>query len=130
MIKGKKADEAKCFELLNKASESHRKYVKMVQGGGGCDRHLFGLKQMMNEDEYTLMFEAPLFTRSRTWELSTSNISNNYIDGFGNCELHPHGIGLTYVIRDQKLCINIIQHRNKKDSTSKKLCDALHKSLL
>jgi len=65
---------------------------------------------MVKEGEKVPLFNHPLFNKSKYWELSTSNISSEHLDGFGNNELVPGGIALTYVIKKNKICFNLTQN--------------------
>ena len=68
--------------------------------GRGIDRHLLGLRCMMQPGERHELFEDDLFMQSQTWKLSTSGLSagdqwrgtgfgSPEHDGYGvNCELH------------------------------------------
>ena len=43
--------------------------------GRGIDRHLLGLRLLLNKQERSDLFDDPLFQRSQTWKLSTSGLS-------------------------------------------------------
>lgn len=48
------------------------------------DRHLFGLKRMLREGERVPeIYSDPAFARTSHWELSTSQLSSAYFDGWG-----------------------------------------------
>ena len=52
--------------------------------GQGVDRHLFGLKGMLKEGEALPdIYIDPPFSLSSHWELSTSQLSSKYLDGWG-----------------------------------------------
>ena len=52
------------------------------------------------------MFENPMFKKSGSWEISTSNVSNDFYDGFGFGSVVPYGIGCGYVIKGEKIIFN------------------------
>ena len=57
------------------------------------DRHLFGLKRMLKEGEaLPEIYKDPAFSLSSKWELSTSQLSSKYLDGWGYGEgpYHRH----------------------------------------
>lgn len=66
------------------AARRHVKYATWASDGQGVDRHLFGLKKMLKEGEpLPEIFSDPAFGRSSHWELSTSQLSSRYLDGWG-----------------------------------------------
>jgi hypothetical protein len=63
----------------------------------GVDRHFFGLSKMIRQDETPpALFSDPLFERSKTWILSTSNLPT--CPGFGPAV--DNGIGVGYGLYD------------------------------
>ena len=46
------------------------------------------------------MYTDASFSRTNHWELSTSNLSSQYLDGWGYGEVVPDGYGLSYSIGD------------------------------
>lgn len=48
------------------------------------DRHLFGLKKMLKEGEPTpSIYTDEAYSKTSNWELSTSNLSSPFLDGWG-----------------------------------------------
>jgi hypothetical protein len=47
MLEGTKGKEKDLVELMKKAAGSHSAFTKLCQGAKACDRHLYGLKQML-----------------------------------------------------------------------------------
>lgn len=71
-------------ELMRKAAARHIQYATWAADGQGVDRHLFGLKKMLREGEpVPEIYTDEAFTKSNHWELSTSQLSSKYIDGWG-----------------------------------------------
>lgn len=71
----------------------HVQYAAWAADGQGVDRHLFGLKQMLKEGEpLPEIYTDPAFGQSSHWELSTSQLSSQYLDGwgYGEGEFHIH----------------------------------------
>lgn len=63
--------------------------------GRGIDRHLLGLRCMIQDGECHELFEDELFSRSQTWKLSTSGLSAGHQwrgTGFGSPEHDGYGI--------------------------------------
>jgi carnitine O-acetyltransferase len=71
-------DDASKLELLRAAANAHVKYLGVAGKAEGCDRLLFGLKMMMDEDELAsedaAMYADPVFAESGTWKMSTSHL--------------------------------------------------------
>ncbi|KAI0074058.1 acyltransferase ChoActase/COT/CPT [Panus rudis PR-1116 ss-1] len=88
-------------QLFRKAVARHLQYAAWAADGQGVDRHLFGLKKCLKEREPTpAIYEDPAYSRTNHWELSTSNLSSSYLDGWGYGEVVPDGYGLSYSIGD------------------------------
>jgi carnitine O-acetyltransferase len=65
------------FALLRRAIQTHTSLSREAATGRGIDRHLLGLRLMMNPEagERAALFDDPLFDRSQEWKLSTSALS-------------------------------------------------------
>jgi len=89
-------------ELFRRAVASHIQYSTWAADGQGVDRHLFGLKKLIKpgEEEVPELYKDEAFARSSHWELSTSQLSSRYFDGWGYGEVVPDGYGLSYAIGD------------------------------
>jgi carnitine O-acetyltransferase len=98
-------------------------YAAWAGDGQGVDRHLFGLKKMLKEgEELPEIYKDEAFGKTSHWELSTSQLSSPYFDGWGYGEgefrlqldclggavtdatmrslVVPDGYGLSYSIGD------------------------------
>jgi carnitine O-acetyltransferase len=83
MLSGDKSNEDK-MTLFKKAVNRHLQYAAWAADGQGVDRHLFGLKKLLKEGEETpRLYEDVAYSRTNHWELSTSNLSSNWLDGWG-----------------------------------------------
>ncbi|KAF7346576.1 Carnitine acetyl transferase [Mycena sanguinolenta] len=88
--------------LFRKAVTRHLQYAAWAADGQGVDRHLFGLKKMLKEGEdVPELYLDRAFSRTNHWELSTSQLSSPYFDGWGYGEVVPDGYGLSYGIGDR-----------------------------
>ena len=77
--------------LFNLAVVRHVQYATWAVDGQGVDRHLFGLKKMLKEGEpLPEIYTDPAFGLSSHWELSTSQLSSRYLDGWGYGEGEFH----------------------------------------
>jgi len=98
---GKKRDPTELRELFGKAVARHMQYSAWAADGQGVDRHLFGLKMSLKEgEEVPELYKDEAFSKSNHWELSTSQLSSVYFDGWGYGEVVPDGYGLSYSIGD------------------------------
>lgn len=62
----------------------HLQYAAWAADGQGVDRHLFGLKKIMNKgEELPAIFKDASYAKTSHWELSTSQLSSDYFDGWG-----------------------------------------------
>lgn len=108
--------------LFKRAVARHLQYAAWAADGQGVDRHLFGLKKLLGPNESVPeIYTDPSFSKSNHWELSTSNLSSAYLDGWGYGEgqiclirgssvqltdwfsidpVVPDGYGLSYSIGD------------------------------
>ena len=108
--------------LFRRAVSRHLQYAAWAADGQGVDRHLFGLKKMLKEGEpLPKIYEDPAFAKASHWELATSQLSSNYLDGWGFGErlypsfspriqtllildtVVPDGYGLSYSIQDTNI---------------------------
>ncbi|KAI6041368.1 acyltransferase ChoActase/COT/CPT [Pisolithus marmoratus] len=87
--------------LFRRAVARHLQYAAWAADGQGVDRHLLGLKKVLREGEpIPDIYSDPAFGKTSHWELSTSQLSSKFIDGWGYGEVVPDGYGLSYSIGD------------------------------
>ncbi|RIA85327.1 acyltransferase ChoActase/COT/CPT [Glomus cerebriforme] len=71
-------------ELGYKAINAHVKYMAEAVEGKGCDRHLLGLRMSLEPHEQKpAIFTDPTYAKSSHWNLSTSQLSSEYFQGYG-----------------------------------------------
>ena len=70
--------------LFRRAAARHLQYAAWAADGQGVDRHLFGLKKLLKDgEELPGIYKDPAFGRTSHWELSTSQLSSRFFDGWG-----------------------------------------------
>ncbi|RDX49945.1 acyltransferase ChoActase/COT/CPT [Lentinus brumalis] len=70
--------------LFRKAISRHLQYAAWAADGQGVDRHLFGLKKCLKEGEpVPEIYTDEAFSKTSHWELSTSQLSSPFLDGWG-----------------------------------------------
>ncbi|KAI8976252.1 acyltransferase ChoActase/COT/CPT [Pilobolus umbonatus] len=98
------------YQLLAKATQSHRTYTQIASDGHGCDRHLMVLRilngshEMIDAQGERVKAEmAPIFTdpihfQSQTWKLSTSGLHAGVrLMGTGFGAVYEDGYGVNYM---------------------------------
>lgn len=89
--------------LFRNAVDAHVRYLHAAADGKGVDRHLFGLRKILKADEeIPAIFRDPAYTYSSTWVLSTSQLSSEYLNGFGWSQVVDHGFGIAYMINENR----------------------------
>lgn len=70
--------------LFRKAMKRHLQYAAWAADGQGVDRHLFGLKKLIREGEsMPKLYQDDSYPKTNHWELSTSQLSSPFVDGWG-----------------------------------------------
>ncbi|KAJ3516967.1 hypothetical protein NLJ89_g785 [Agrocybe chaxingu] len=101
MLDPKITDPIHLRSLFQRAAARHIQYATWAADGQGVDRHLFGLKKLLKPSEpLPSIYTDPAFPATSHWELSTSQLSSPYFDGWGYGEVVPDGYGLSYAIGD------------------------------
>ena len=75
--------------------------------GKGVDRHLFGLKQMLQPNEPVQKFSLINFSYSQTWYISSSQVPSEYFQSWGWSQVIDDGFGLTYLINNDWIHVHI-----------------------
>ncbi|KAK4892602.1 Carnitine O-acetyltransferase mitochondrial [Elasticomyces elasticus] len=98
-----------CQQLFRKAVNQHVAYISDASEGKGVDRHLFGLKKLLEEgEELPDLFKDPAYTYSSTWFVSSSQLSSEYFNGYGWSQVIDEGWGMAYMINENSLQFNIV----------------------
>lgn len=109
--------------LLQKAIQSHLEYMIAASSGKGVDRHLLGLRSMMqtpDEQKQALIFQDPSYIQSMYFRISSSNMSpgDYFWGGFG--PVVPEGYGINYAIGKENIkfsisSLNVCRETNSRD---------------
>lgn len=90
-------------KLFRAALSQHTKYTLEASDGRGVDRHLFGLKKLLQPGEkLPALYEDPAFAYSSSWYLSTSQLSSEYFNGYGWSQVIDDGFGIAYMINENR----------------------------
>ncbi len=90
-------------QLFRAAVQQHVKYTADASDGYGVDRHLFGLKKLIQEgEEMPEIFTDPAYTYSSTWYISSSQLSSEYFNGYGWSQVIDQGWGIAYMINENR----------------------------
>ncbi|KAF9523928.1 acyltransferase ChoActase/COT/CPT [Crepidotus variabilis] len=93
------SDPVHLRDLFIRAATRHIKYAGWAADGQGVDRHLFGLKKLLKDGEpVPEIYKDAAFSKSNHWELSTSQLSSPFFEGWGYGEVVTDGYGVAYAI--------------------------------
>lgn len=102
------ADDPARIELFRKAVNAHIEYITAASDGKGVDRHLFGLKKLLEPgQEVPAIYKDPAFGYSSSWYLSTSQLSSEYFNGYGWSQVIDAGFGIAYMINENRLVCSL-----------------------
>jgi len=115
--------------LLKGACQTHAKYIGNAAKGMGVDRHFLGLSLLAEQGEALPdLYSDPVFVRSKTWRVSTSNLTHPRFENWGYGEVVPDGVGLSYSVHKNHLVFGITalkEHGGWPERLSQYLEDAL-----
>jgi carnitine O-acetyltransferase len=115
--------------LLKGACQTHAKYIGNAAKGMGVDRHFLGLSLLAEQGEAMPdLYSDPVFVRSKTWRVSTSNLTHPKFENWGYGEVVPDGVGLSYSVHKNHLVFGITalrEHGGWPERLSQYLEDAL-----
>ncbi|KAK3398519.1 putative carnitine O-acetyltransferase precursor [Sordaria brevicollis] len=118
-------DDKTKVELFRKAIDSHLEYISAASDGKGVDRHLFGLKRLLEPgQEVPALYQDPAYGYSSSWYLSTSQLSSEFFNGYGWSQVIDQGFGIAYMINENSLNFNIVSKGLGSDRMSYYLNEA------
>ena len=95
-----------CVKLFRAAVNAHVEYITAASDGKGVDRHLFGLKKLIQDGEETpAIFQDPAYAYSGKWYISSSQLSSEYFNGYGWSQVVDEGWGIAYMINENR-CVS------------------------
>ena len=93
---------------FRKAIDAHVEYITAASDGKGVDRHLFGLKKLLQPgEEMPELYKDPAYAYSSTWLLSTSQLSSEYFNGYGWSQVVDQGFGIAYMINENRYVVSL-----------------------
>ena len=98
----------------------------------GVDRHLYAMKCLATKKgivDSIPFFKDPLYVKSSTWVLSTSNVTAPFIKLFGFGAVTGHGYGLGYMTMQNNIPVAITSYRSSGKTNSNKMGDAIAQAL-
>ncbi|KAI9639949.1 Carnitine O-acetyltransferase mitochondrial [Ciborinia camelliae] len=102
-------EPAKAIAAFRAAINSHVEYISAASDGKGVDRHLFGLKRLLEPgEELPAIYKDPTYGYSSKWFISSSQLSSEYFNGYGWSQVVDDGWGIAYMINENSLQFNIV----------------------
>lgn len=96
-------DDKTRIELFHAAIKSHIEYISSASDGKGVDRHLFGLKKLLQPgEEVPAIYQDPAFGYSSSWYISSSQLSSEFFNGYGWSQVIDGGFGIAYMINENR----------------------------
>lgn len=96
-------DDKTRVDLFRKAINAHVEYITAASDGKGVDRHLFGLKKLLEPgQEVPAIYQDPAYSYSSSWHLSTSQLSSEFFNGYGWSQVIDAGFGIAYMINENR----------------------------
>ncbi|KFH41410.1 Carnitine O-acetyltransferase-like protein [Hapsidospora chrysogenum ATCC 11550] len=118
-------DDKQRVDLFRKAINAHIEYIGAASDGKGVDRHLFGLKKLLEpNEEVPAIYKDPAYGYSSSWYLSTSQLSSEFFNGYGWSQVIDDGFGIAYMINENSLNFNIVSKGLGSDRMSYYLNEA------
>ncbi|KAG7287753.1 hypothetical protein NEMBOFW57_007268 [Staphylotrichum longicolle] len=112
-------DGAARVALFRKAVDAHIEYINAASDGKGVDRHLFGLKRLLEPgQDVPALYQDPAYAYSCSWYLSTSQLSSEYFNGYGWSQVIDQGFGIAYMINENSINFNIVSKGLGSDKMS------------
>ena len=121
--------------MLRRAADAHRELITTAVRGGGVDRHLYVLGDIiasrLGEKTEDTVLGHELARHSSRWQISTSNVSSRGgIRSFGFGPVDPHGVGFGYNLTPSGLYLTATSFTSSPLTSSSSFLSHLSQSLL
>ena len=118
-------DDKTKVELFHKAIKSHVEYISAASDGKGVDRHLFGLKKLLEPgQDVPAIYTDAAYGYSSSWYISSSQLSSEFFNGYGWSQVIDGGFGIAYMINENSINFNIVSKGLGSDRMSYYLNEA------
>lgn len=117
-------------KILMDVSKTHTTLAKEASMGQGIDRHLLALREKCREMESPTglaFFNEHVYEFSGTWLMSTSNVSQNFIDWFNFGPVVSDGYGIGYNIQNTGVHASVSAF-NARKTDPKGMADSIVKA--
>jgi hypothetical protein len=114
--------------LFKAAVAKHVRLAQEAAQGQGVDRHLMMLRILGKQEPHPFLLD-PLFQRSATWRLSTSNISHPVLGPLCFGAVVPHGYGIGYSILPSRLSFSVASFKDNPATDTAAFVDSLDRSI-
>ncbi|KAJ3125539.1 Carnitine O-acetyltransferase mitochondrial [Physocladia obscura] len=113
-------------QLGRKAVAAQSAYMALAADGRGVDRHLLGLRLLINSnEEKPKIFTDPSYAISSHWTLSTSQITSENFVGYGWGQVVPDGYGVAYMVKEESLHFNLVSLKLRNEEMRSNFIEAL-----
>jgi carnitine O-acetyltransferase len=113
MIAGGSSSKEK-YAMLQQAATTQSTYAREAGQGMGVDRHLLGLKLMVDAskgEEVPAIFNDKAYSESSHWRMSTSSLASEHFSCWGFGEVVADGYGCGYMNnKDNFACVITSRH--------------------
>lgn len=118
-------EHAECRRLMHTAAARHIALAKEAAAGQGVDRHLLALHKAAEETNHELVntfFKEDLYSYSGTWLMSTSNVSQPFLEYFCFGPVVGDGYGIGYIVDEEEIrcCISAFEGSTHTDASEMK----------
>ena len=118
---------------LDAAIKAQSVLARSAAGGMGVDRHLLKLSGLAREDgsaDALALFDDPLYARSSTWKISTSNVASPWLSHFGFGPVCDDGYGFGYQIQDDGVPLHVTSWNHSQETvTSQEMYEGVSNAL-
>eukprot|EP00759_Apiculatamorpha_spiralis_P036793 PhF_6_TR37056/c0_g1_i2/m.54263/K08766/CPT2; carnitine O-palmitoyltransferase 2 len=116
------------------AAKKHVELAKLAQQGLGVDRHLLALKALnasspTPDEAASAFFNDSLYGYSGNWQMSTSNVSQPFLDLFCFGPVVEHGYGLGYLVHDDRVLCSVSSFTSSRKANAVLMKEAVQQSM-